>query len=628
MDLEGRLSEVLSEFARTLVTDFPIQAILDHLVGRIVNVLPITAAGVTLISAGTDPHYIAASDESALRFEKLQTELGQGPCVAAFESGEAVSIPDLSKDERFPQFTSAAWDEGLRAIFTFPLRQGENQLGALDLYRSSVGSLDAQAMAAAQTLADVASAYLLNAQARADLEQSSELAVENSLHDQLTGLPNRALLVQRLDHAILRCRRSGKTVAILYADLDDFKAVNDTYGHHVGDELLIAVSERLGGLLRPGDTLARLSGDEFVVLCEDLDDVSQVNPIADRIDLALTVPFDLAGVQRRVSASVGIAFAGQGNDVPETVLQEADTAMYQVKRQGGARHGIIDVREQHLTRHKDGLIRDLRLALTRDELEIVYQPIVTTVGQDLRGVEALLRWTHPRLGAIPAETIVRLAEESGLITEIGRWVLTRACTDTHGLVGSDGDELVAAVNVSAHQLSAPDFVETVAAVLTDTDTQPHRLTLELTESVFIRESESVLVALNALKDLGVMIALDDFGTGYSSLSYLKRFPVDIVKIDRTFIADICTEPTSRLIVSAIVELAHSLQMLVVAEGVESELQRAEVASLDCDAYQGFHFARPTSRSDLSDWLTRPVRSRQPVGRPGPLAARGDRPHTR
>jgi diguanylate cyclase (GGDEF)-like protein len=576
MDMEGRLSDVLSEFARTLVTDFPIQAILDHLVGRIVDVLPVTGAGVSLISPGEDPWYVAASDEMALRFEKLQSELGQGPCVAAYESGEAVSIPDLSKDDRFPEFGAAAVDEGLRAIFTFPLRQGQQQLGALDLYRDRPGPLDAAAMTAAQTLADVASAYLLNAQARADLKESSELAVLQSLHDHLTGLPNRALLVQRLEHAILRCRRSGKLVAILYADLDDFKAVNDTHGHHVGDELLIALAGRLTGQLRPGDTLARLSGDEFVILCEDLEDVSQVNPIADRIDVALAEPFTLAGTQTHVSASVGIAFAGRGNDVPEQVLQEADTAMYQVKRQGGGNHGIVDVREAHLAKHHDGLIRDLHLALNQGELAVAYQPIVSTASSAILGVEALLRWTHPRLGRITPETTIRLAEESGLVTGIGRWVLTSACIDRGGLAARGGDQLHMAVNVSPYQLTEPDFAGTVGAVLAATHTDPRHLTLELTESVFIQDSEGVLAVLNDLKGLGVTIALDDFGTGYSSLSYLKRFPVDIVKIDRTFISDICTEPTSRLIVSAIVELAHSLHMSVIAEGVESLEQRSEL----------------------------------------------------
>ena len=277
MEIERRLSDVLSEFARTLVTDFPIQAILDHLVVRIVDVLPISAAGVTLITPGANPRYIAASDDSAMRFEQLQTELGEGPCLIAFEKGEAVAIPDLRADDRFPRFAPRAVEAGLAAVFTFPLRQGSHQLGALDLYRNSSGPMSDGAMTAAQTLADVTAAYLLNAQARDALRDSTERARESALHDALTGLPNRILLVQRLIHAMLRCRRSEKLVAILFADLDHFKVINDTYGHHVGDELLIAVAERLTALLRPGDTLARLAGDEFIILCEDLDNTSQAS---------------------------------------------------------------------------------------------------------------------------------------------------------------------------------------------------------------------------------------------------------------------------------------------------------------------------------------------------------------
>jgi len=242
---ERQLSGVLSEFARTLVTDFPIQGILDHLVGRIVDVLPVTAAGVTLISPGIDPHYIAASNDAAMQFEKMQTSTGQGPCVAAYQSGEAVSLPDLvSGDGRFPDFCALAADAGLAAVFTFPLRHNDGRLGALDLYRDTAGPLDPQDMAAAQTLADVAAAYLLNAQARQEAQQTAERLRASTLHDALTGLPNRVLLQQRLEHAAERAQRSHTDAAVLFADLDGFKQVNDTYGHPIGDALLVAVAGR------------------------------------------------------------------------------------------------------------------------------------------------------------------------------------------------------------------------------------------------------------------------------------------------------------------------------------------------------------------------------------------------
>ncbi|MEA2504440.1 MAG: hypothetical protein QOG36_1483, partial [Actinomycetota bacterium] len=431
MPSEQKLSEVLSEFARTMVTNFPIQGILDHLVKRIVDVLPISAAGVTLISPGTDPRYVAASDESALRFEKLQTELGEGPCLAAYQTGEAVAVADLRDESRFPKFTPRAVEAGLVAVFTFPLCKGAERLGALDLYRSTPGLLDDAAMSAAQTLADVAAAYLLNAQARVDLEASSERSRESAVHDALTGLPNRTLFLERLDHAVRRGRRSGKMAAVLFADLDRFKLVNDLHGHGAGDELLVTVAERLTGVLRPGDTLARLSGDEFVILCEDLDEPAQVDVIAARIGTAVAAPIVLSGIEMDITASVGIAFSGPGDELSEQLLQDADTAMYQAKRKGGARHQIVDQREQQLAAQRASLERELRGALARGELRMEYQPIVATDDGRITGVEALLRWAHPSRGLVLPTVLVPLAEGSGLITEFGRWVLEHACPEQH-----------------------------------------------------------------------------------------------------------------------------------------------------------------------------------------------------
>jgi diguanylate cyclase (GGDEF)-like protein len=332
--LSDDLAELLSEFARTMVTDFPIQEILDHLVKRIVEILPVTAAGVTLIEPGVDPRYVAASDPSALRYEQLQTELGEGPCLAAYGSDEAISLPDLRVEDRFSTFVPPALESGLAAVFAFPLRHGDLQLGALDLYRDTKGGLSLASMTAAQTLADVAAAYVINARGRDDLQESSDQARSAALHDALTGLPNRVLLLELLDRAFRRASRSGSTVAVFFIDLDRFKAVNDTYGHRAGDELLIVVAERLTGVLRPGDSLARLSGDEFVVLCEDLADPSVADAIAVRLKAGLSRPFTLLAldVEVTMTASIGVAFAGLGIDTPAELLHDADLAMYRSKR--------------------------------------------------------------------------------------------------------------------------------------------------------------------------------------------------------------------------------------------------------------------------------------------------------
>jgi diguanylate cyclase (GGDEF)-like protein len=625
MTSERQLSSVLSEFARTMLTDFPIQGILDHLVGRIVEVLPITGAGVTLISAHTDPRYVAASGEAALRFEELQTELGEGPCVHAFETGEVVSVPDLRYDSRFPAFSRRAIEAGLAAVFTFPLRHGDRPLGALDLYRDTPGEMQAPAMAAAQTLADVAAAYLLNAQARADLRDASDRSRETALHDALTGLPNRILLLERLDHAVLRGRRTGKLAAVLFADLDGFKQVNDLHGHGVGDELLVAMSARLSAALRPGDTLARLSGDEFVILCEDLDSPAEAGAIAQRVVDAVAAPFVLAGVRLEVTASVGIGFSGRGDQLSEVILHDADMAMYQAKRKGGARQQIVDLREKHHTERRASLERDLHGAARRGELRTDYQPIVTSADGRIVGVEALLRWAHPTGGLVPPVVLIPLAEQSDIITEIGAWILEQACSARHRWAASGAiDSLAVSVNVSAHQLMSPAFVGTVVSALSRTGTDPVDLVLEVTESVFVRDSRRAQIVLGELKRIGVRLALDDFGTGYSSLSFLKHFPIDIVKIDKGFVDDLALDRASHAIVFTVIELAHLLGMTVVAEGVETAEQHAELKSLGCDQCQGFYFARPMPAEAFGDLLHAAAgsigpRSLLPAPADGPLA---------
>jgi diguanylate cyclase (GGDEF)-like protein len=351
MPSESELSDVLSEFARTMLMEPKIQGILDQLVRRAADVLPISAAGVTLSWNDGEPELIAGSDESALNFELLQNILGEGPRFLSYETGESVSVPDLAMDDRFAEFHHRTVGEGLGAMFTFPLRDGRDLVGSLDLYRDSPGTLDATAARAAQTLADVAAAYLTNARSRADLQEASARARQRSLHDGLTGLPNRALLLERLEHAFLRGRRSRNLTAILFCDLDKFKRVNDVFGHRVGDELLIAVAERLTKQLRPGDTLARLSGDEFVLVLEDVSE-AEVQVIADRIDAAFSEPFPLSCGEIRTKASIGIAFAGRGNERPVKVLEKADLAMYQAKRGGGGRHHVIGHGQQSVLQRR------------------------------------------------------------------------------------------------------------------------------------------------------------------------------------------------------------------------------------------------------------------------------------
>jgi diguanylate cyclase (GGDEF)-like protein len=598
-----KLSRVLSDFARTMATDFPIQAILDHLVARIVEILPITSAGVTLISAGQAPHYVAASDDAALKFERLQSSLGEGPCLAAYASGRAVSIADLRSDVQFPTFSPAALEAGLAAVFTFPMREGGGRLGALDLYRDAIGGLDVDDMQAAQTLADVAAAYVLNAQARDEVQASAARYRHSALHDALTGLPNRLLLEQRLEHAARRSHRSRTNAAILFVDLDRFKHVNDTHGHGVGDQLLIAVGQRLTRLVRPGDTLARFAGDEFVFLCEDMQAEVDVEHLADRVDAAFSEPFVLEGTELILTASVGVAFTGPGESISDQLLAEADMAMYQAKRKGGDSHQIIDLREALRTLDQNSLAADLRVAFAHDNLEIAYQPVVRSADGVVTGVEALVRWTDPVRGPVPSTILVAIAEQSDLINDIGSWVLQRACHDRGDWLRQyPHAPLELSVNVSARQLMSDGFCESVADIVTTVGMDPTALVLEMTEHILIDDNERTTTVLTDLRKRGIRVALDDFGTGYSSLSYLRRLPIDILKIDRAFIADIGRAPAGRAIASAVTNLAHVLGLAVTAEGIETEEQREAVAAMGCDYAQGYLYARPMSADAIAAHL--------------------------
>lgn len=596
-----KLSVVLSEFARTMLTDFPIQSILDHLVERIVEVLPITSAGVTLISENLQPHYIAASDESAMKFERLQAGAAEGPCLTAYRTGVAVAIADLRLDQRFPHFGPAAVEAGLVAVFALPLRHGRQNLGALDLYRTSPGLLEPDAMEAAQTLADVAAAYLLNARARDEARVTSEEFLHRSLHDSLTGLPNRVLLEERLEHASRRALRSRTSTAMLFVDLDRFKEVNDTFGHGVGDELLRLTADRLRDVVRSGDTLSRLSGDEFVILCEELRGLDDVEILASRVSGTFAEPFVVADRVVAVSASIGVAFAGPGEDISPQLLVHADHAMYAVKRNGGGGHRVIVLRE--VDQASDRLLEaDLRIALARDEFDVVYQPIVDTAEGRILGVEALLRWTCRQRGQVSPTTIIEAAERSDLINDIGRWVLERACRDRGQWLRAHPEHpLDLAVNVSASQLAQHGFTSIVRATLRRTGMDARALVLEMTEGVFVAKGEEMAATLTDLKRLGVRLAIDDFGSGYSSLSYLRRLPIDIVKIDQTFIAAL-DEFDSSTIVEAVTNLAHALRLSVVAEGVETASQRAQLTAIGCEQAQGYFFARPMSATAICGHL--------------------------
>ncbi len=340
---EKRLAEALTDFARTLTHDFPISAILDQFVARLPQVVPVTGAGVLLMGADHDMHFVAASDDVLLQIEALQIEYDEGPCLETFRTGEPVLIADLGRDRRFPLFSPRARDAGLAAVFAFPMSVDDVRLGALDVWRGSPGRLEPEDVSAVQLMADVAASYVTNARSRAAVRERVATLRQQALHDPLTGLPNRVLLLDRLEQAIAKGKRSQRRVAVLFLDLDGFKKVNDRYGHQVGDDVLAAVATRLRSALRPGDTLARLGGDEFVVLCENLDDPGKAEAVAARMTGVLKAPFWVPdGRYVPLSVSIGVAFAGEGDMRLDTTLGAADAAMYLAKRAGGARYVITE----------------------------------------------------------------------------------------------------------------------------------------------------------------------------------------------------------------------------------------------------------------------------------------------
>ncbi len=445
--------------------------------------------------------------------------------------------------------------------------------------------------------------------------------LHQAFHDALTGLPNRALFLDRVAQALARGVRDGTGVGVLLLDLDGFKHVNDSLGHDAGDRLLVAFAGRLPGCcLRPGDTLARLGGDEFVVLLEGLTDPDAATRLAAHITAcpALWAPYPLEGREVSVHASVGVAVGHGGQADPGGLLRDADTALYRAKAAGKGDYAVFDPAMNAAAVARLVLEADLRHAVERGELTLAYQPLVALADGRVRRAEALVRWTHPVRGPVAPATFIPLAEETGLIRALGRWVLAEACRQAAAWRRTFGDRApVVCVNLSAREFGDPDLAAAAARALRDAALAPAGLELEITEGVLMGDAPGTLATLWQLRDLGVGLAVDDFGTGYSSLAYLKRFPVDTLKIDKAFVDGLGTDTEDTAIVGAIVGLAHALGLVVVAEGVETAAQAAGLRALGCNLAQGYHFAWPLSATDLAALL-----AAGPLPLPGDAAAAG------
>ncbi|HET8577923.1 MAG TPA: EAL domain-containing protein [Methylomirabilota bacterium] len=425
-----------------------------------------------------------------------------------------------------------------------------------------------------------------------------------ALKDPLTGLPNRALFMDRLAHALARTERRADHLAVLFLDLDRFKVINDSLGHSAGDRLLVEVSRRLQGCVRPEDTVARLGGDEFGILLEG---GAEADGVAERITSALKGAYLFDRREVFVTASIGIVLNPSPRSQPEDILRNADRAMYHAKTQGKAQFAVFDARMNAAVAERLELEMNLRSALRGREFRLYYQPVINLATGRVTEMEALIRWEHRMRGLLLPEDFIGLTEETGLIVPIGRWVLAEACWQARQWQTDFPAEppLVMGVNLSARQVQQDNLVEEIAGILRQSGLAPHSLRLEITENVVMNDAPATLAKLHALRDLGVRLAIDDFGTGYSSLNYLQRFPVETLKIDRSFVKGIGQRAEDTAIVQAVITVAKSLGLQVTAEGIETDKQLTRLLALGCDRGQGYYFARPLAADRIRALMSNP-----------------------
>ncbi len=528
----------------------------------------------------TTAGYYPAHQRVLLEDRYLLAEYPETRKVLEDRRQSVVDPTDPSADGAEVRFLRAL---GGSLMFQIPMVVNGRSIGTVELMAKSGQSLDAWQLALAQTMANEAGVMLENSRLYAQIRHQA-------FHDGLTGLANRALLIDRLEHALQRGRgTTAPLVALVFIDLDDFKVVNDSFGHDVGDEVLKAAATRLQRFVRGGDTVARLSGDEFSILMEDLDTPNAASAAAGRVVAAFDAPIHAAGRDVHVSVSAGVDVGRGMTHTAESLIRNADFAMYSAKRAGKAQFRVYEDGERQSADQEARLRFDLRHAVERDELRLHYQPIVDLQSGEIRSVEGLLRWQHPLRDLLYPAAFIPLAEETGAIVELGAWVLERACADLRTWQRTH-PELAVSVNLSGRQLQDPNLVDHVRDVLRASGVPPASLIVEVTESVLVSDP-SAEAQLRKLKALGIRLALDDFGTGYASISYLRRFPVDVLKIDREFSTDVLTDEGFALL-SGIVQLGRSLGLETVAEGIEQPDQHVRIAATMCDQGQGFLFARP------------------------------------
>ena len=595
-DLNARAAAILELVARGVLLDDTLESIARALEESDTDL----RCAIYLLDEDTDALCTRAAPSLDESFTQTagSTKSGHLACLyrTSVHARQPLRVADVENDDRCVDCRTFVLAHGMRAFWSMPLLStaSEEALGALVVYAESTGLPSPAQEQLTGVLAGLAAIAI-------DRKRFEDRLLHQSLHDPLTGLPNRALFHDRLAHALERSRRSRSEVAVLFLDLDRFKFVNDSLGHDAGDELLLSTAQRLLRAVRPGDTVGRFGGDEFTVLCEDLPPAfacERVAEIAQRLLSAISEPGELRGTEVFLSASIGIAIAPDANARPDDLLRDADAAMYHAKNRGAGHWEVFDQTMRERARTRNETESALHRAIERGELRLFFQPIISILDQRCVGAEALVRWQHPERGLVLPGEFIELAEESGLIHDLGRWVLREAATQATRWQVDAPDGFTVSVNISARQLAQGDLHEIVAETLRTTMAQPHRICLEITESVFMDDMASIVELIGQVRELGVQFSIDDFGTGYSSLAYLKSLPVDAVKVDRSFVSAMTSDTGDAAIVSAVIGLAHALDLRVVAEGVETAEQLAGLAALGCDHAQGFYFSPPQPAPDI------------------------------
>ena len=589
----------LSEIDQEILSHLDIEQIIVLVQARLLALLPRALIGVVLVddrSPDLGTAYLRQATDAQPTKVPLQLETQNLAGCVRYRDGVwlAVDGPDV------PRFVAILAGLGAAHCFVIPIFWRNEVCGALSIGVADPQEVNNELIEQARDLGKrVGVAF-------AALAREAELILR-AHYDDLTGLPNRALLSERLQQELARARRIGKPLALLFLDLDRFKSVNDTLGHDGGDQLLRVAASRLSACVRECDTVARLGGDEFVVLLTGLDNPQQAAKLAEQLLALLSEPFEIAGSNCFIGASIGVSVFPADGSTAKELLKKADIAMYRAKAAGRGRFVFFEESMNVEQRERAAMEHELHLAITRNQFAVYYQPRVDLRDGRLLGAEALLRWNHPVLGSVSPTIFIPLAEDVGLIETIGPWVLRQVCAQLAAWQAAGYAVGTVAVNVSGRQFRSGDLVAQVTRALESTGLAPHVLELEVTEGVLIDDVESVIDLLGRLKQIGVTVALDDFGTGYSSMAYLRRLPIDVLKIDQSFVRDLAHDEEARSIVQAIVAMAHALHKSVVAEGVETLVQANLLRTWGCNEAQGFYFSRPITAAALETLMDRTMR---------------------